>query len=304
MPPHVFGLTATALAYGRFARAAGGFEFEAYGRSALPEGSFAPGPLGSQLHDPGALVAALEGLLREAGRRVSEASLVLPDAWLRVAFAELGALPRNGTQLDEMLRWKLKRLVPFRIEELRLAAVEVPALAGQEEPRRALLCFGIEALLAQLEAAFDGRGVRLGQIVPASLAAAAAAHEVTGGPELSGLLVASQRGYALTFLQDGVPVLHRYRAIVGSGGGERLVERDLRLTRTFLGERLPGREIARLLVLAPETALPAWTESLTLAFDRPVVPLRREQLPLRGALPEVALDRFAPLLGAAIQEAA
>lgn len=304
MPPHVFGLGAQALAYGRFARAAGGFEFEAYGRIALPEGLFAPGPLGGPLHEPAALREPLAELVREAGARVSEASLVLPDAWLRVAFVEVGELPRSSTALDELMRWKLKRLVPFRVEDLRLAAVEVPALAGQEEPRRAMLCFGIEAVLAQLEALFAGQGLRLGQIVPASLAVAAAAHEVTGGPELTGLLIASEEGYALTFLQAGDPLLHRYRALARSSGGERLVVRDLKLTRTFLDERLPGSELARLLLLCPEDAVPAWTESLAFAFERPVVPLRREQLPLRGTLPEAALDRVAPLLGAAIQEAA
>ncbi|MGH9464329.1 MAG: hypothetical protein ACRD0X_01700 [Thermoanaerobaculia bacterium] len=304
MPPHVFGLTAEALAYGRFVRAAGGFEFEAYGRIGLPAGLFPPGPLGGPLHDPAALKEALAQLVREAGARVAEASLVLPDAWLRVTFAEVGELPGNPAKLDELLRWKLERLVPFRVEDLRLTAVEVPALAGQEEPRRLMLCFGIEALLAQLEGIFTDQGARLGQIVPASLAAAAAAHEVTSGPELTGLVIAGEEGYALSFLEAGSPVLHRYRTLAVASGRERLVARDLKLTRTFLDERLPGRELARILLLSPESALPAWTESLALAFERPVVALRREQLPLRGALPEAALERVAPLLGAAIQEAA
>ncbi len=304
VPPHVFGLTAEALVYGRFRRAAGGFEFEAYGREPLPEGLLTPGPLGSPLHDPTALGEPLAELLGDAGARVTEASLVLPDAWLRVAFTEVGELPRNAAKREELLRWKLERLVPFRVADLRLAAVEVPALAGQQEPRRVLLCFGMETLLSQLEAAFAARGVRLGQIVPASLTAAAAAYEVTGGPELTGLLVAGEEGYALTFLQAGTPVVYRYRALAASSGRERLVVRDLKLTRTFLAERLPGSELARFLLLAPESAAPAWTESLALAFDRPVVPLRREQLPLRGELPELGVDRVAPLLGAAIQEAA
>jgi hypothetical protein len=270
----------------------------------LPDGLVPGGPLGGVLHDPGPLRETLAQLLQEVGVRIGEASLVLPDAWLRVAFAEVGTLPRNPEKLDELLRWKLKRLVPFRVEELRLTAVEVPALAGQEEPRRVLLCFGIEALLAQLEAAFAAQGVRLGQIVPASLATAAAAHEVTGGPGLTGLLAAEEDGASLTFLRDAVPVLCRWRALPGVEGRGELILRDLRLTRTFLAERLPGSEVARLLLLVPDHAAAAWTESLTLAFERPVVPLRREQLPLRGVVPEAGLERLAPLLGAALQEAA
>lgn len=304
MPPHVFGLDGRELAYGRAVRRAGGFEFDAYGSVPLPEGVFTPGPLGGPLHEPAALKESLAALLKPAGGRVTDASLVLPDAWLRMAFAEVAELPRGAAKRDEVLRFKLKRLVPFRVEDLRVAALEVPPLAGQEEPRRLLLCFGIEALLSQLEAVFAARGVRLGQIVPRSLATAAAVREVTGGEELTGLLLAGEEGYALSFLRRGAPVLHRYRALAEPVERDGLVVRDFRLTQTFLAERLPESPLVRILLLAADGSERAWNERLAAGFDRPVVVLGREQLPLSGALPEPGLERLAPLLGALLQEAA
>ena len=58
---------------------------------------------------------------------VRDASLVMPDAWLRVTFTESGDLPSAADARDEVLRWKLRRLVPFRVDELRVGATEVDA---------------------------------------------------------------------------------------------------------------------------------------------------------------------------------
>ena len=93
-----------------------------------------------------------------------------------------------------MLRWKLKRLVPFRVDELRIGAVEVTPLPGQEEPRRLLLGFAVEALLAALEAAFERVGIRLGRISSTSLALLAALVEPAAGDGLTALVLAEGRG--------------------------------------------------------------------------------------------------------------
>jgi len=90
--------------------------------------------------------------------------LVVPDAWLRVSFSEITDVPRQAEARDEVLRWKLRRLVPFRVDELRVNAAEVAPLPVQEEPRRLLLGFGVEQLLAQIEDAFAAHHVHIGRI--------------------------------------------------------------------------------------------------------------------------------------------
>ena len=67
-----------------------------------------------------------------------------------------------------MLRFKLKRLVPFRVDELRMRASVVPAFPGQDG-QRLFFTFGVEQLLRDLEAAFQSRGVRIGQIASRTL---------------------------------------------------------------------------------------------------------------------------------------
>lgn len=307
-PPDSFSIGHGGLAWARFARAQGGFELEGFASRPLPASLFPAGPLGGAAAEPAMLREALGELLAATPGGVENASLVLPDAWLRVAFTELEDLPRGRAQRRQVLSWKLQRLVPLRIDDLRMRETEVAPLDGGAE-RRFLVCFGLEALLGQLERLFADAGVRLGRIVPSSLAVAAALEAATGEDEGVGLVMVGPEGYSLTFLRAGAPILHRFRALSGAAGADgagtdRLIVRDLKLTQAFLEERAPGTEPARVLLLAPEDSVMTWVQRLVAGLARPVHALGREQLPLRGQLRHSDLSVVAPLLGAVRQEVA
>lgn len=318
MPPHVFALEPRLLRYGQFARAGGGFRFRAWREAPLPADAFHSGLMGGPLRDPRAFCDTLSGLLAGLGFPVKEASLVLPDPWLRVTFTEVGDLPRGHEAREEVLRWKLKRLVPFRIDELRIAATPVSPLAGQAEPNRLMLGFAVEQLLSQLEDAFTAAGVRIGQVVNRSLATIAAlALEPAGdgweaadgaAPRFWALLEVEETGYTLAFVRDGEPVLHRFKAFTGSLPEEArssFVSRDLKLTRDFLEEQFPGSRLEQVVLVAPPELEPAWMERLREGLGRPAVPLDGKHLPpLQSEGAAVTWRELAPLLGAARREVA
>lgn len=306
VPPHVFQLERRRLRYGQFQRGGGGFRFRALRTLDLPGDAFHGGPLGGPLRDPNAFRERLGHLLREVGG-VRDASLVLPDAWLRVTFTEVGDLPRPHDARDEVLRWKLKRLVPFRVEELRVGAAEVTPLRAQEEPRRLLLGFGVEQLLVQLEEAFAAHRVRLGQITSASLALAGAL-VAEPGERFTALVVVEEEGFALVFVRGGEPVLHRYKNFTGSlpeTARASLVSRDLKLTRNFLEESFPEAGLGRVLLVAPPELEPLWLDRLAEGLGREAAPLDGRHLPpLQGEGTTAPWRELAPLLGAARQEVA
>ena len=131
-PPHAFRVDAQSIAYAGFRREGGVYTVAETAEAALPPETFHEGLLGGPPREPERFreaVAALVGGLSDPPR---EASLVLPDAWLRVAFTDLAA-PPTGADREEVLRWKLKRLVPFRVDELRLTAQTVLPLPRQSE---------------------------------------------------------------------------------------------------------------------------------------------------------------------------
>ncbi len=136
-PPHVFALDATTLRYGRFVEADSTWELRELRRAELGADAFQPGVLGGPLREPAAFGERLRQLLALVSAPVREASLVLPDAWLRLTFIESLELPRAAEARDEIVRWKVKRLLPFRVEDLRLVAEPVPAAAAAERAQAA-----------------------------------------------------------------------------------------------------------------------------------------------------------------------
>jgi len=327
VPPHVFAVEPRRLCYGQFTRAGQGFRFRAWREVPLPGDAFHAGILGGPLRDPRAFGETLARLIGELPGAVKEASLVLTDPWLRVTFSEVGELPRGAEQRDEVLRWKLKRLVPFRVDELRISAVEVAPLATQAEPRRLILGFAVEQLLAQLEEAFEAAGVRIGQITNRSLATIAAVASPAGPPGQSpdgdeppargaidgaplfwALLLVEEAGYTLAFVRGAEPVLHRFKGFAGSlpeAARSSFVSRDLKLTRDFLDEQFPGSRLERVVLAAPAELEPPWLERLREGLGQSAAPLDGRHLPPLQAEGATAPWReLAPLLGAARREVA
>lgn len=304
-PPHAFTLDGQRLTYAAIQRQGGGYRLERRVAAELPAGCFQSGLLGGPLRDPEVLGHALRQVLAEVEGPVAEASLVLPDAWLRVAFSEVAELPRDAAARDQVLRWKLKRLVPFRVEELRVEGVEVPPLNQQQEPRRLMLGFALESLLDQVESQFQAAGVRLGRIVNASLSLLAALD--ASGDELYALALIEPPGYALVFARGGRPLLHRYKASSSTAmdpAAARLVTRDLKLTRSFLEESFPAARLAGSLLAAPPELEGLWQDWLEEGLGAPVEALQGRHLPALEQTADAVLPWFevAPLLGAVHQE--
>lgn len=306
-PPHAFSVDAHRLRYGQFVRDRSGFRLRGWREAALPPDAFHSGLLGGPLRDPAAFQALVGGMVNGIGKGLREASLVVPDAWLRVTFSEMTDVPSRSDARDEVLRWKLRRLVPFRVDELRVDGVEVEPLPVQEEPRRMLLGFGVEQLLAQLEDAFSAHGVRIGRITSSSLALLSAVEiPATGG--FSAVVQVEPEGYALIFARGGEPVLHRYKPFTGgmADAAQGFVTRDLKLTRNFLDEHFPGSTLGPVLLLALPDVEPLWMERLQEGLGERAIAIDGRQLPsLRSEDPVAPPWRdLASMLGAVRQEVA
>lgn len=300
----MFAVDSAAISYARFERVESRFRFNEFRRVQLRPDSFLPGPLGGPLRDREAFDLALEELLAKISVPVAEAALVLPEPWLRTVLTEINSLPSKQSERDEVLRWKLRRLVPFRVDDLRIGVAETPSLPGQEEPLRILLGFAVESLVGQIESAFEGRGVRIGWISNQSLAVLSALPpESRKG--LTAVTIVRPESYSLLLSDERGLLLYRVKSLLGEIGEPRqkaAVEQDLRLTTTFIESHLPGSSLEHLWLLGPPGEEQPWLELLAGAFGAIVEPLRAGELPLAGELPSVSLAEVAPLLGAAAQE--
>ncbi len=219
---------------------------------ALEESTFKPSALGVEVKDRAALAASVARLRDSLSSPVDKASLVLPDSWLRMTFLESEEeLPGSAAARLEVLRWKLSRLLPFKVETLRLDAHGVDSLPGQPEAERTLVGFGGESLLQAIEDAFSESRIELGCITNRSSGLLLALAELLRPARLGALVVVDPRHYTLVATRNGGPVLYRHKAIEnGEASG---VLRDLRLTRGFLADRGLGDQFESLeLVAVPE----------------------------------------------------
>lgn len=306
MPGAIFSLEESQLRCARFERTGVGFLLADYQTVEIDPELFAAGPVGGPIHDPERFRVAIAELQQEMSEEVTEGSLILPDPWLRFALLESEDLPRQGSAREEVLRWKLQRTVPFRVEELRVRGTSSNP-TRKSAPGRVLLGFGLESLLRQLEGAFEDRGIHLGYISSESLTLLSAVRDILEGVELGAVAYVSARGYSLTFILRGEPVLHRFKALPQMAGDEpphQLVDRDLKLTQMYLRDQFPGGQIGRLLLVGPRSLEESWLEWLRAGFGVPAHPVRPENLPLSTAGAQVPLFEVASMLGAARQEVA
>jgi hypothetical protein len=252
----------------------------------------------------------IDALLRLADEPVKEAALVLPDAWLRTVFAGLNELPAPGRGRNEVLRWKLKQLVPFRVEELRLRGIEVPQLPGEDSACRVLLGFAVEQLLEDLESNFAAAGVRIGWMGSETLATVTS-HEdsrasVAAGDFAATLLI-RPGSYSLAVVLQSKPILLRFKPVDASIDPQvllRMVQREMVLTADFLAEKFPEGRLAGVTVLA-HGAAESWVAMIEQALGVPSTVLSPEVFS-RVDLERTSLPWYelAPMVGASQQTVA
>jgi type IV pilus assembly protein PilM len=84
---------------------------------ALPAGTVAPSLAGHNVVDRDALTAAIRGVLGRIGTRAARVALVLPDATAKVSLIHFDKVPAKRDDLDQLVRWQVRKSAPFAIDE-------------------------------------------------------------------------------------------------------------------------------------------------------------------------------------------
>ena len=98
----------------------------------LPDGALVPSLTAANTHDRAAVMTALNRALEKVGRP-RRIGLVVPDAIAKVSLVRFEQVPTRSTDLDQLVRWQVRKSAPFPIEEAQVSFV--PALRhadGQE----------------------------------------------------------------------------------------------------------------------------------------------------------------------------
>lgn len=304
-PPDVFLLTARHLSYAKISEKNGVWEVSEYHSTELPFETFHRGILGGPVKDLSGFTQLVIDFVRGLSTPVHQASIILPDQWLRVAFTEAENLPKAPDQRDEVLRFKLKRVIPFRIEELRIRGSQVARLPSQDEGSRWLLGFGIEELLHGIDTAFEAAKVHLGAMTNQTLGIRESLAQSFEDVGLGALVVAHSNGYTQCFLQGGEPVLFRYKALdfrLPAAQLERVVRRDLRLTKGFMRDHFPRLDMGRLVFVGPAEVEETWSHWASEELEHRVDNAAGLAPAIRVQQPTLYWPELLAMLGASMKE--
>lgn len=127
----------------------------------LPEGVLVPSPVRDNITNPAAFAAVVRELVPAgSGRRL--AALILPDNAMRLAVLEFDNLPEKEEEKTALVRFRLKKTVPFDVETARISWHLQPG-------NKVLVALAPANIIAQYEAPFRAAGLHPGVVIPAAL---------------------------------------------------------------------------------------------------------------------------------------
>lgn len=189
---------------------------ESWAAGPLPEGAVQPAPLAENIANPGALQEALEHVLGMVADGLRRCVLIVPDLVARVALLEFDHLPERVEEAERLLRWRLKKDLPF---DVRQAVLSYQTQAGHASTREALVVVCLRGLLRQYEECLERLGVQPGWVTLSTLAVLGCL-DSSGAP---GLLVKRDHGSLGLAIVHGQAV-RLFRSLPTAGGSRPLSE--------------------------------------------------------------------------------
>ena len=172
----------------------------------LAEGALAPGLKPGNVVDRVEVAAAVRKALEDVGAkpnaRNADVSVVIPDGACRVLLLEFDALPNKLSEALPLVRFRLKKLVPFDADD---AMVSFQVMSQSKQMVRVLAVAIPRDVLSEYETAAREAGFEPGAVIPSTLAAMAAVEDASA----SLLVNVSRLSVTAAIQRDGILLLHR-----------------------------------------------------------------------------------------------
>jgi type IV pilus assembly protein PilM len=149
----------------RFTRAG---SLDGFAVEPLAPGALAPSAIETNIGNPVAVKAAVAAVSKTLKIKDEAAALLVPDPVIRVFVQHFDEFPRSAEEAIPMLRWKLKKSVPFEVDETLLSYM-------RQQPRGegvdVVTAIARLRIIKEYEALLEGQGVRAGVVLSSTLAA-------------------------------------------------------------------------------------------------------------------------------------
>lgn len=230
-PTHAFELSEEGLAYAPVAEPALG-KF-----SRFEPGVLLVSPLHDNVQQAQTLMDHIQSLAPANGHRKRRAALIVPDYCARVAVLDFDTFPTDPEEQQALVRFRLKKSVPFEVESAMVSYAEQSRTAGPNKDAKIEILAAVMSsdIVQQYEAPFRATGFHPGLVTTSSLAAL----NLLADQGISLLVKLSGRVLSVLVLRDNA--VHLARCIEMEG--ERLddVEGVLHPTIAYVEDELKAR---------------------------------------------------------------
>jgi type IV pilus assembly protein PilM len=236
-----------------------------YAVEPLPAGAVTAALNAPNVNDEAALTAAITSAMQKVAPRTRRVGLVLPDTVAKVSLIRFEKVPAKTQDLDQLIRWQVRKTAPFRVEDAQVSWMAGAQLDGGG--REFIVSMARRDVIQTFERVCDAVGVHAGLIDIASFSLVNAQLAATSSAAGDWLLVHVASDYVtLAVVRGAVLVFFRNRTL----GVETDLTDMVHQTAMYHEDRLGGGGFARVVLAGASLAGADQAERLRRAIEERV----------------------------------
>jgi Tfp pilus assembly PilM family ATPase len=277
----------------------------AHATELLPEGALVPSLVAANAHDRPAIIAALGRVFEQIGRP-RRVGLIVPDVVAKVSLVRFERVPPRVQDLDQLIRWQVRKAAPFPIEEAQVSYV--PGIMA-EDGREFVVSSARRHIIEEYEGLCTEAGAHAGLVDLSTFNVINAVLAGSAAPTADWLLVNIAADYAsIAILRGSDLIVFRNLSSDTDGTIADLVHQ----TAMYYEDRLKGAGFTRVILAGAATAgahqaanieqiRRSLEERLAASVDT-VDPRAAATLTDRISAAPALLDALAPLVGLLLRD--
>lgn len=140
---------------------------ESFAIEPLSAGAVMPSPVEANVTQPETLKSALRRVFDRVPHRGGPLALLIPDQVVRVFILQFETLPRRTDEALPLLRWRLKKSVPFDVDE---TVVSWMRQQGRDGKLEVVAAVARQRIIREYEQALESLGTTAGVVLSTTLA--------------------------------------------------------------------------------------------------------------------------------------
>ena len=209
----------------------------------LPDGAIVPALNAANITDTNAVASALRTVFERMGVRPKRVALAVPDSVAKVSLLRFEKVPSRARDLDELIRWQVRKAAPFRLEDAQLTYMR--AHKGDDGATEFVVVVARKDIIREYEAACEAAGAQAGVVDLTTFNVINAALASPQPPAGDWLLVhVTPEDATMAILRGDALVFFRNRVADGEAGLADLVHQ----TAMYYEDRLSGSGFGRVVL--------------------------------------------------------